>query len=51
VSARKLLTAAVSLWFGRWLALELASFVGDRLLKPDPARERNSPAPGWMDTP
>jgi hypothetical protein len=41
----------VLLWFGRWLALELASFAGHRLLKPDLARERNSPPPGWMDTP
>jgi hypothetical protein len=33
---KRLLVAVVALWAARWLALELASYAGHRLLKPKP---------------
>jgi hypothetical protein len=40
---KRLLAVAVALWVARWLALELASYAGHRLLKPKPRPERSTP--------
>jgi len=39
---------AVGLWFGRWIAMELASFAGHRLLPPGPPPRESARRPGWM---
>jgi hypothetical protein len=37
--------AVIVLWVARWLALELASYAGHRLLKPKPFAERDALIP------
>jgi len=51
LSARRAVALAAAAWVGRWLALELASLAGRKLLRPG-ALPRESPrAPGWMPGP
>ena len=45
---RRLVAFALVLWFGRWLAMELASFAGHRLLPRGPAPKDSPRRPGWM---
>jgi hypothetical protein len=40
---KRLLVAVVVLWVARWLALELASYAGHRLLKPKPRPRSSTP--------
>jgi hypothetical protein len=45
---RTLAYLAVAFWLGRWLAMELASFAGHRLLRPGPPPTESTRRPGWM---
>jgi hypothetical protein len=51
VSLKRLAWLAAALWFGRWLALELASYAGHRLLPPGPPPRESARPPGWMPGP
>lgn len=46
--ARRLVYVVLGLWFGRWLAMELASYAGHRLLPPGPPPRDSPRRPGWM---
>jgi hypothetical protein len=48
---RKVAWFAAALWVGRWLALELASYAGHRLLPPGPPPRESDRPPGWMPGP
>jgi hypothetical protein len=45
---RRLVYLALAFWIGRWLAMELASFAGHRLLPPGPPPKDSPRRPGWM---
>jgi hypothetical protein len=45
---RRLAYLALAVWVGRWLAFELASYAGHRLLPPGPAPKDSARKPGWM---
>jgi len=53
LSPRRALALAAAAWVARWLALELASLAGHKLLRPRPGPPPlDSPrAPGWMPGP
>jgi hypothetical protein len=48
LKARRLAYVVLGLWLGRWLAMELASYVGHRLLPPGPPPKESARRPGWM---
>jgi hypothetical protein len=51
LSVRRVVALAAAAWVARWLALELASFAGHKLL-PRRRPPRDSPRPpGWMPGP
>jgi len=39
---------AFGVWIGRWLAMELASYAGRRLLPPGPPPKQSARRPGRM---
>jgi hypothetical protein len=45
---RRLIQVALAVWVGRWLAMELASYAGHRLLTPGPPPKDSPRKPGWM---
>ena len=45
---RRLAYVALGLWVGRWVAMELASYAGHRLLPPGPPPRESARRPGWM---
>jgi hypothetical protein len=45
---RRLVQVALALWLGRWLAMELASYAGHRLLPPGPPPKDSPRPPGRM---
>jgi hypothetical protein len=45
---RRLAAVALAVWVGRWLAMELASYAGHRLLPPGPPPKDSPRRPGWM---
>ena len=51
MSPRRLAALALGLWILRWLALELASFAGHRLVRPGPPPIRSEHQPGRMPGP
>jgi hypothetical protein len=44
---RRLLYLGLALWFGRWAAMELASYVGHRILPLGPPPKDSPRRPGW----
>jgi hypothetical protein len=48
---KRLLPLAVALWVGRWLALELASYLGRHPRRPGPNPLESPHPPGWMPGP
>jgi len=48
LSARRVVALAAAAWVGRWLALELASLAGHKLLPPGPPPRESPRPPGWM---
>ena len=48
---RRAVALLAAAWVGRWLALELASFAGRKLLPPGPPPREFSRPPGWMPGP
>jgi hypothetical protein len=48
---RRLLVLAFGLWVARWLARELASFAGHRLVPPGPPPVASARQPGRMPGP
>jgi hypothetical protein len=44
---RHLVYFGLGLWFGRWAAMELASFAGHKLLPPGPPPLESRRKPGW----
>jgi hypothetical protein len=48
MGARRLLYLMLGLWFGRWAAMELASYAGRRLLPPGPPPKDSPRRPGLM---
>ena len=48
---RRVVVLAAVGWVARWLALELASLAGHRLLPPGPPPRESARAPGWMPGP
>ena len=51
LSARGALALAAAAWVARWLALELASLAGNKLLPHGPPPLDSPRAPGWMPGP
>jgi hypothetical protein len=51
VTFRRLALLALGLWVARWLALELASLAGHKLLPRGPAPVDSPRPPGWMPGP
>jgi hypothetical protein len=51
LSLRRVVVLAAAAWVGRWLALELASLAGRKLLPPGPAPLESPRPPGWMPAP
>jgi hypothetical protein len=51
LSARRVVALAVAAWVGRWLALELASLAGHKLLPPRPPPLDSPRPPGRMPGP
>ena len=51
MTTRRLALLALGLWVARWLALELASLAGHRLLPPGPSPLDSPRPPGWMPGP
>ena len=45
---RTLAWVALAAWLGRWLAMELASYAGHRILPPGPPPRESPRRPGWM---
>ena len=45
---RQLVYLVLAGWVGRWLAMELASYVGHRILPPGPPPKDSERRPGWM---
>jgi hypothetical protein len=45
---RRLACLVVALWAGRWVAMELASYAGHRLLRLGPPPKDSPRRPGWM---
>jgi hypothetical protein len=48
---RRILVAAAALWVARWAAMEVASYVGNRLLPEGPPPKDSPRKPGWMPGP
>jgi hypothetical protein len=48
---KRLAFAAGAFWVARWLAAEVASFAGHRLLRPGPPPRASSAVPGVMPIP
>jgi hypothetical protein len=51
LTARRVVVLAAAAWVGRWLALELASLAGHKLLPPGPPPGESPRPPGWMPGP
>jgi hypothetical protein len=51
VTLRRLALLALGLWVVRWLALELASYAGHKLLPLGPPPVDSPRPPGWMPGP
>ena len=51
MTLRRLALLAFGLWVARWLARELASYAGHRLLPKGPPPVDSPRAPGWMPGP
>ncbi|NUR78165.1 MAG: hypothetical protein HOQ28_17995 [Thermoleophilia bacterium] len=48
---RRVLRLAVLLWIGRWLAGELAAYLGRHPRRPGPDPRESPHPPGWMAGP
>lgn len=51
MTLRRLALLALGLWVAHWLAREIASFAGHRLLPKGPPPVDSPRAPGWMPGP
>ena len=51
LTLRRAVALAAAAWIARWLALELASLAGHRLLPPGPSPLDYPRPPGWMPGP
>ena len=51
LTLRRAVTLAAAAWIARWLARELASLAGHRLLPPGPPPLDSPRPPGWMPGP
>jgi len=51
LTLRRAVALAAAVWIARWLALELSSLAGHRLLPPGPSPLDSPRPPGWMPGP
>jgi hypothetical protein len=51
LTLRRAVALAAAAWVARWLALELASFAGHKLLRPRRLPLDSPRPPGWMPGP